>query len=54
MLVVSAILHPFRLNLNFGTLVDDICSFPFDNETYLTLSDAQAGNIWYSEFDKIR
>ena len=34
--------HPLPLNLYFGTLVVDLGCFPFDNETYLTLSDSRS------------
>ena len=28
--------------------------FPFDNETYLTLSDSRTSIIWHSEFDRVQ
>ena len=39
-LVVYEFLHPFPLNYNFGTLAVGLGSFPFDNGTYLPLSDS--------------
>ena len=39
-LVVYEFPHPFPLNYNFGTLAVGLGSFPFDNGTYLSLSDS--------------
>ena len=37
---INSVTHPLPLNLYFGTLAVDLGCFPFDNETYLTLSDS--------------
>ena len=39
-LVVYAKSHRFPLNYIFGTLIDDLGSFPFDHGTYLPQSDS--------------
>ena len=39
-LVVYANSHRFPLNYIFGTLIDDLGSFPFDHGTYLPQSDS--------------
>ena len=46
--------HPFPLNMNFGTLVVGLGCFPFDNGTYLSLSDSDKSIIRYSQFVKVR
>ena len=46
--------HPFPLNLYFGTLAVDLGCFPFDNGTYLSLSDSREPIIRHSEFNKLR
>ena len=46
--------HPFSLNLYLGTLAVDLGFFPFDNGTYLSLSDSHESIIHHSEFNKLR
>ena len=41
LLVVNAFPHPLTLRSDFGTLDDDLGSFPLDNATYLALSDSR-------------
>ena len=49
--------HPFPLNQYLGTLADGLGCFPFDNETYLTLSDCPVkmhgirSLIWFGKLD---
>ena len=49
--------HPFPLNQYLGTLADGLGCFPFDNETYLPLSDCPVkmhgirSLIWFGKLD---
>ena len=46
--------HPLPLNLYFGTLAVGLGCFPFDNGTYLSLSDSAESIIRHSQFVKVR
>ena len=52
--IAKDLTHPSTLNYTLGTLVVGLGCFPFDNGTYLSLSDSLLSIRWYSQFDRFR